>query len=51
VTPEKKLFTKRNDMYLFLEEVLLQIVYTLLVFKDFGFMHNDLQTANVFVEK
>jgi hypothetical protein len=51
VNPENNLFTKTSDMRIFLYEVLLQIAYTLLVFKDFGFMHNDLHTANVFVEK
>jgi hypothetical protein len=35
----------------FLNDILFQIAYTLVVFEDFGLMHNDLHTGNVFVEK
>lgn len=35
----------------FIKDILFQIAYTLLVFEDMGFMHNDLHAGNVFVEK
>jgi hypothetical protein len=35
----------------FLMDILFQIAYTLVVFEDFGLMHNDLHTGNVFVEE
>jgi hypothetical protein len=35
----------------FRDDVLFQVAYLLCVFEDFGVMHHDLHTANVFVEK
>jgi hypothetical protein len=35
----------------FIKDILFQIAYTLLVFEDMGFMHNDLHAGNVFVKK
>jgi hypothetical protein len=34
----------------FMADVLLQIAYTLVVFEDFGLMHHDLHSGNIFVE-
>lgn len=39
---------ERNE---FLLDVLSQIAYTLIVFRRFGFIHNDLHDANVFVNR
>jgi hypothetical protein len=46
---KKKVSTEEHDK--FMNDVLLQIAYTLLVFKDSGLMHNDLHAGNIFVEK
>jgi serine/threonine protein kinase len=35
----------------FIDDVLFQVAYALLVFKDFQFMHHDLHAGNIFVEK
>jgi hypothetical protein len=35
----------------FVHDILFQIAYTLVVFEDFGLMHHDLHSQNVFVEK
>lgn len=34
-----------------LKEILIQVAYTLMVFEEFGFMHNDLHGKNIFVER
>ena len=39
-----------NERRNFANDILFQIAYTLLVFKDFGLMHNDLHAGNIFVE-
>lgn len=42
---------RSDERILFINSVLTQIAYTLEVFRVVGFMHNDLHTGNVFVEK
>ena len=37
------------DKKIFMDDILFQIAYTLLVFQDFGIIHNDLHTGNIMI--
>jgi hypothetical protein len=43
--------TEQTALISFVEDILLQIAYTLIVFEDFGFVHHDLHAGNIFVEE
>jgi hypothetical protein len=42
---------KLSEATNFLEDVLFQLAYTLVIFEDFGLMHHDLHLGNVFVKE
>jgi hypothetical protein len=47
----KEFTSHKINLLHFIKDVLLQIAYTLVIFEDFGLMHHDLHSGNVFVEQ